>query len=667
MKSYVENWRKITSDERILDIVQHCHIEFDADFNEYDFQGSKGGNFSKTECQVIENEISNLLEMNVISEVQHTAGEIISPIFIVPKKNGDFRMIHNLKKLNEKVSYYHFKMDTFESSLHLIRKDVFMASVDVRHAYYMVPIAVEQQKFLRFVWKGKLYSYTCLPNGISCAPRLYTKLMKPVYATLRQLGHTNSGYIDDSLLVADTFEACSKNINDTVDLMTKLGFIIHEIKSVLVPTTKIMFLGNWIDSVAMIVYLPTEKVFTIVNECRKLASKDHATIRQVARVLGLMVSSFSAVEYGPLYYRNLELAKIQALKFNTGNYDAIMPITSCMKDDLFWWVSNLADQKRYISHGNPDVCITSDASSVGWGATNGDCNIGGRWKQEELQYHINYLELLAIFLALKAFCGAKSNIHVQLKTDNTCAMSYINAMGGIKSSLCNTLAKQIWLWCLERNIWISAAHVPGILNEADILSRKFNDSVEWMLNKHIFMKLIQIWGEPDIDLMASRINKQLPRYISWRCDPEAENVDAFSVSWASDYLYCFPPFSLIMRSIRKLKDDQGECLFVFPLWTTQIWWTPLLELAVDYPRIIPKSATLLSIPGTNRVHPLHKTLTLIACRLSGKPFKIKTFQESLLTSLWGHGDIVHRSSMLPSSKDGYFTVVKGKLMHFMHL
>ena len=476
MKRYVENWRKITSDERILDIVQHCHIEFDADFNEYEFQGSKGGNFSKTECQVIENEISNLLEMNVISELQHTAGEIISPIFIVPKKNGEFRMIHNLKKLNEKVSYYHFKMDTFESSLHLIRKDVFMASVDVRHAYYMVPIAVEQQKFLRFVWKGKLYSYTCLPNGISCAPRLYTKLMKPVYATLRQLGHTNSGYIDDSLLVPDTFEACLKNINDTVDLMTKLGFIIHEIKSVLVPTTKIMFLGNWIDSVAMIVYLPTEKVSTIVNECRKLASKDHATIRQVARVLGLMVSSFSAVEYGPLYYRNLELAKIQALKFNTGNYDAIMPITSCMKDDLFWWVSNLADQKRYISHGNPDVCITSDASSVGWGATNGDCNIGGRWKQEELQYHINYLELLAIFLALKAFCGAKSNIHVQLKTDNTCAMSYINAMGGIKSSLCNTLAKQIWLWCLERNIWISAAHVPGILNEADILSRKFNDS-----------------------------------------------------------------------------------------------------------------------------------------------------------------------------------------------
>ena len=63
---------------------------------------------------------------------------------------------------------------------------------------------------LRFVFSDKIYQYTCLPNGISCAPRLFTKLLNPVFSTLRQLGLSNSGFIDDSLLVAETFPECQK-------------------------------------------------------------------------------------------------------------------------------------------------------------------------------------------------------------------------------------------------------------------------------------------------------------------------------------------------------------------------------------------------------------------------------------------------------------------------
>ena len=88
--------------------------------------------------------------------------------------------------------------------------------------------------------------------------------------------------------------------------MTELGFVIHEKKSVLVPTRKITFLGNNIDSEAMTVTLPETKVQLIVQECRSLHRLTSSTIRQFARVLGLMVSSFSAVQYGPLFYRCIE-------------------------------------------------------------------------------------------------------------------------------------------------------------------------------------------------------------------------------------------------------------------------------------------------------------------------------------------------------------------------
>ena len=106
------------------------------------------------------------------------------------------------------------------------------------------------------------------------------KLMKPVYASLRMLGHTNSGYTDDSLLVADSFTECEENIRDTVSLMTDLGFIIHEKKPVLIPTNKITFLGKNIDSERMIVTMPQEKVLDIVQECKVLYGKKTAKIKR---------------------------------------------------------------------------------------------------------------------------------------------------------------------------------------------------------------------------------------------------------------------------------------------------------------------------------------------------------------------------------------------------
>ena len=92
-----------------------------------------------------------------------------------------------------------------------------------------------------------------------------------------------------------------------------------------------------------------------------------------------------------------------------------MPVTSDMVQDLSWWIDNLKNQIRHISHGNPDMVITSDASLLGWGALSGQNKIGGRYKSDELKFHITYLELLAIFLSLKAFCTTKNDIQLQLK------------------------------------------------------------------------------------------------------------------------------------------------------------------------------------------------------------------------------------------------------------
>ena len=256
------------------------------------------------------------------------------------------------------------------------------------------------------------------------------------------------------------------------------------------------------------------------------------------------------------------------------------------------------------------------------------------------------------------------HVHVQVKSDNTCTVSYINSMGGIKSVECNELALRIWFWCIERHIWLSATHIPGIDNDADFSSRNFNENVEWMLNHDIFLKITDIWGIPELDMFASRLNKQLERYVSWRPDPEALSVNAFSRSWTDIYMYAFPPFSLVTRVMQKIRRDEAECILVIPIWPTQNWFTLVIESLIDHPIIIPIQKDNLTIVNTNKVHPLIDKLQLMACRLSGKRCKVEIFLNKQPKSLWHLGDVQQRNNIVHILKNGFSTVIKGRQIVF---
>ena len=86
-------------------------------------------------------------------------------------------------------------------------------------------------------------------------------------------------------------------------------------------------------------------------------------------------------------------------------------------------------------------------------------------------------------------------------------------MGG-KTVLLNDIAREIWLWCKNREIWVSASHIPGIMNEADFSSRNFNENLEWKLDESVFLKAVQCFGLPEIDMFDSRLNKQISRFVS---------------------------------------------------------------------------------------------------------------------------------------------------------
>ena len=148
----------------------------------------------------------------------------------------------------------------------------------------------------------------------------------------------------------------------------------------------------------------------------------------------------------------------------------------------------------------------------GLGAEFSGVSSGGNWSHSESKHHINYLEMLAILLGLQTFAKEKSDTHIRIMCDNTTAVTVVNHMGTSHSDSCNSEAKEIWEWCIDCKIWLSAAHIPGKQNLiADFESCRNQRASEWRLDRaSLICALQRLHFKPDVDLFASRINHQFP-------------------------------------------------------------------------------------------------------------------------------------------------------------
>lgn len=576
--------------------------------------------FSDIETQKLREEITRFEQNKIIEQIPDSQepGEFISNIFSRPKKDGKIRIILNLKSFNENMQNIHFKMETLDHAIKLVTKNCYFASVDLSDAYYSIPLDETDKKFFRFYFDGKKYQFTVLIMGLATAPRVFTKILKPVFATLRKQGFLSTIYIDDSCLLGTSFDQCTENVWSTVKLLDSLGLTVNPKKSVLIPTQQITFVGFVLCSRTMTIKLTTERIINIKNLCAEIKIKKFITIRKFSRLVGMLVASEPGVLYAPLYYKPLEKIKLANLNAKKGNFDAYMRVTSNIRFHVQWWIDNLDNSLKPIHMPEIDIILTTDSSLTGWGAKT---NLGqfaqGVWSVDEQKQHINVLELKACQHGLLSLGKEWFNKHVQILTDNTTACAYLSKFGGRKLEL-DGLARNIWSWCINRHIHLSVAHIPGSSNdEADELSRIYNDDTEWSLHAETFQHLEVVFGKFDIDLFASRLNAKTLKYVSRFPEAAAVAIDAFSISWKGMFIYVFPPFSLISRVLQKVVRDQAEGVIVVPLWCTQTWWPCLNHMTVG---------TCLELPSTQKIlrlehkpdqrHPL-KRLKLAAFRISG--------------------------------------------------
>ena len=666
VKCFLKNWQAITSDQWVLSCVKGYEIDWVTSPSQT--QMPRELVFSKTEAECLSEEIQSLLQKKAISEISMPICEqgFVSQLFAVPKKDGGIRPVVNLKMLNSYVQQVSFKMEGIHLLKDLLCPGDWMTKVDLKDAYFAIPLKRQDRKFLRFHWQEKLYQFNCLPFGLSSAPWIFTKATKPVVTILRSLGMRIIIYIDDILIMAPSKEMAQQHTDCLIFLLENLGFTVNRKKSLTDPTQEIEFLGLITDSIQMELQLPGSKIKSIRSDAKTLLQTSQPTAREVSRLLGKLTHASYAMRAAPLFFRHLQSCLHAALQ-PLQDYSQPCPLTEDAKEELTWWATHpTCWNGKAILRGNPDLTIETDASQIGWGARCGDLQTGGPWSPKEATMHINCLELLAATLAIQTFAKKQEDILIHLKMDSTSALTYINKMGGTVSPDLNRLTKELWSWCLARNITLRASHLPGILNEkADEESRIMKDRSDWMLCPEIFRRIRSQFGPLETDLFASRLTKQLPTYVSWRPDPQALETDAFSMNWKGLKAYANPPWNLISKVLGQVRQQEATLVLVAPVWKTQAWYPLLLELLIEEPLLIPRTEQL--IQPTHQVNCPNIRPQLAVWHISGNASLHREFLLRLQASCSPPGETSQVKPMTHSSGSGPAGVLSGTLIPFQEM
>jgi hypothetical protein len=547
-----------------------------------------------------------------------------------------------------------FRMETLSAILTVIQPGGWGATLDLKDAYLHVPMHESARRWLRFYMNGAAYEFRVLPFGLSAAPRTFTRVVKSVAEFLRRGGIQIFVYLDDWLIVAPTPQLLQRDILTVCELVSRLGFLINHAKSKLVPTQRILYLGAVVDLRVGRVYPSEPRVAALVACASQLLGRSTAVVRAVLRLLGLMASMVDVVPLCRMHMRPLQLHLLQSYRAGVHPLDRVINIPGSLRPTLQWWASP-GHLRVGVVFPPPQtsLTLTTDASKQGWGAHLLSHRLSGLWSPTQARYHINILELWAVFLSLRRLSPLVAGKRIAIRSDSMTVVAYINKQGGTRSvSLCREVSKLL-RWCTIRGITLLAVHLPGRDNVlADALSRRGQGltaepgvrgaSVEWRLDPRVCNQIFSRLDRPHIDLFASHENYQLPNYFSRKVDQGAVGWEALSLSWAGLIGYAFPPIALIPRVLNKVaQTDSCVVLLIAPWWPRQTWFVLLTSLLIREPVRLPEREGLLSLPAPPWVVPLRtiQSLHLAVWTISSSHSKRRDFLRRLPSSQERQGDL----------------------------
>jgi len=331
LANFYHKWETLTSDPEVLDAIRGYRIPFLSLPPSRPFLREPVFSAGTSAC--CDAEVERLLNKGAIHEVQSALDRFLSSFFLIEKSSEGLPFILNLKERNTYVRPPHFKSEDWRTVVRLLLPNVEMVSLDLKDAYLLISIDISHRKYLRFQWRGTTYEFRALLFGLATTPYIFTKILRPVVASLRIEGCASVLYLDDFLLLAHSRTACYYNVQAHISTLSELGFIINWEKSELEPPRRRKYLGFIFYFESQSVSIPElcrSKLYSIVLE---VSIKTQCLIEEFANMIGSLVS-VCPVKYGLLYTKAFERKKFLSLRESDNNFRAKLSISSELDEDF---------------------------------------------------------------------------------------------------------------------------------------------------------------------------------------------------------------------------------------------------------------------------------------------------------------------------------------------
>ena len=563
---------------------------------------------------VYEAHLSSLLERGIIEETPEWAIRVASLFFDVPKRSGGVRFVHDLRYVNSYLDIPTFRMETLAMIRSSIPRDAWFTSIDLKDAYWHVPVPTWLRRFLAFHVLGRSFQWAAMPMGLASSARYFTILLRPVLALLRQCGVMVFAYLDDILVVAASEAEANVGCQLTLQLLESLGFLVNYEKSELRPTQRIRHLGFTLDGHNNRIYLPQDRRQDLQKQARKtlrLADSGTLTCRLLASLIGKAQAALEAMPNARYHIHALHRSMRWNLRRGSAtgdNYSVPALLSPAARQAVSWWASPAVTRVNGapLRAPRPRVTLTTDASETGWGATvevhSADPSTRiraaqttfGHWSTEEAANSSNWREAMALqlgFFALRLHELPRHTV-IRIHSDNTTAISYLRRGGGRFCHLAQAL-EPVTRCALRRRFHLLPRHIAGENNQiADRESRRMPERHDWTVDLSMARRIFWL-AQPTLDAFASRLNHITERYCSRLPDPHAMAVDGLSVPWSCERVYAAPPIPLIPQVINKAVDERASVTLLTPNWPNQAWFGRLMAAVTVAPILVPARAIRL--------------------------------------------------------------------------
>ena len=419
--------------------------------------------------------------------VPATAGVHINRFGVIPKPNqpGKWRLIVDLShpkgaSINDGVdpalcSLSYSSVDEAATIISGLGSGAILAKLDIQSAYRNVPVHPEDRPLLGMEWEGQVFLDAALPFGLRSAPKIFNALADALSWILQQRGACALlHYLDDFLLVGKPeSEECAASLELTRTVCQQLGvpLAMHKLEG---PSCSLVFLGIVIDTVAMELRLPSERLVRLGRLIGQWRLKKACTKRDLLSLIGQLQHACRVVKPGRSFLR-----RMIDLSTTVKELHHFVRLNKGFRSDLEWWAMFLAGWNGVsllstVVRKPPDAIVTSDASG-GWGC--GAFSSAGEWFQcswpaEWKEVHITEKELTPIVVAATLWGSRWRGKTVQCRTDNAAVVAIVNSGRSKRSDIAMHLMRSLFFIMAKFDLTIFATHVPGRENgAADALSR----------------------------------------------------------------------------------------------------------------------------------------------------------------------------------------------------